>query len=311
MTSVLYDAPGPRARRRILIGSLIAAAALLAVTVLVAIQLYDQDQFEGDRWRPMFDPRHEQFQDLWTFLGGGLSKTGQAAALAMVFSLVLGTLFAVLRIHAMQTSPRRPAAARPGPLQRAGRQVGVRGYRWTVVGALEILRGLPVVIAVVYVDRVAPEAGIDLPKLWYLVIGLTAYNSVVIGEIVRAGVQALPKGQAEAAQALGLTRWQTLRLVLLPQSFRIMLPALISQLVVVLKDTSLGFFIAYEELVRRGNIAKETLGNPLQLLLVIGAIYVIVNYALSRLAVYTERRLSRTSAPGHAAAQDIAPVDVT
>src|SRR6185295_7725279 len=105
--------------------------------------------------------------------------------------------------------------------------------------------------------------GVDLSLMWYLVIGLTAYNSVVIAEIIRAGVQALPRGQTEAAYAIGLTRGATLRLVLLPQAFRMMLPALIGQLVVVLKDTSLGAFIGYEELLRRGNIGVQNLHNPI------------------------------------------------
>ncbi len=165
-------------------------------------------------------------------------------------------------------------------------------YRWVVIGALEILRGIPVIITIFFAARVLPDHGIKLPIMWYLVIGLTAYNSVVIGEIIRSGVNSLPRGQAEAAAALGLTRGQTLRLVLLPQAFRIMLPALISQLVVVLKDTSLGTFIYYEELLRRGNIAIQTLRNPLQMFLVIGLIYIAVNYTLSRVAVVAERRLT-------------------
>ena len=104
---------------------------------------------------------------------------------------------------------------------------------------------------------------------------------------------ALPRGQTEAAYAIGLTRAGTLRLILLPQAFRIMLPALISQVVVILKDTSLGAFISYEELLRRGNLAVQTLSNPLQLYLLVGALFITVNYALGRLAVVVERRVSR------------------
>ena len=112
----------------------------------------------------------------------------------------------------------------------------------------------------------------------------------------------MPKGQSESAYAIGLTRGQTLRLVLLPQAFRVMLPALISQLVVVLKDTSLGFIISFAELLRQANIAVQTLQNPIQMYLVVGAIYVIINYLLSRLAVYAERRLSTGRRGGPAVA---------
>jgi glutamate transport system permease protein len=269
MTAILYDAPGPRSRRRVVIGSVIAAAALLAVAALVAVRLNQQGQFAADKWSPIFNPGDENFPALWRFLAEGLLRTLQAAAWAMLFSLVLGTLFAVTRISA------------------------TRAYRWLVVSVVEVLRGLPVVVAIFFAARVMPELGIDLPLMWYIVIGLTAYNSVVIGEIIRAGVQALPRGQTEAAYAIGLTRWKTLQLVLLPQAFRIMLPALISQLVVVLKDTSLGAFLGYEELLRRGSIAIQSLGNPLQVYLTVGLIFILINYALSRLAVYIEHRLSR------------------
>jgi glutamate transport system permease protein len=130
------------------------------------------------------------------------------------------------------------------------------------------------------------------------VIGLTVYNAAVIAEIIRSGVLALPSGQMEAAYAVGLTRGQTMRLVQLPQAFRIMLPALISQLIVVLKDTSLGFIILYPELVRTGGIIVQNLRNPIPTYLVIGAIFVLVNYALSRLAVFVERRLSKSTISG-------------
>lgn len=270
--AVLYDAPGPRGRRRITIGSVVAGAVLLAVAYLVYRRLDDQGQFEAAKWSPLFDPSDPLFSQVWPLLWEGLQKTLQAAALAMVLSLVIGTVLAVTRIT---SSP---------------------AYRWAVVGLIELLRGIPVVIAIFFASRVLPELGVDLSTLWFLVIGLTAYNSVVIAEIIRSGVAALPKGQTEAAYAIGLTRGQTLRLVLLPQAFRIMLPALISQLVVVLKDTSLGAFIAYEELLRTGNIIVQNLSNPIQTYLLVATIFIVINYLLSKLAVYAERRLSRSRA---------------
>jgi glutamate transport system permease protein len=282
MSLVLYDRPGPKGRRRILIGSVIAVLVLAAAIVLVAQRLSDQGQFESDKWAPLFDPGHEQFRQVWEFLWGGLVNTLKAAALAIVFSLIVGTFFAVTRVSAAPS------------------------YRWLVVSVIELLRGIPVVIAIFFAARVLPELGVDLSLMWFLVIGLTAYNSVVIGEIIRAGIQALPRGQTEAAYAIGLTRGQTLRLILLPQAFRIMLPALISQLVVVLKDTSLGALIGYEELLRRGSIAVQTLQNPLQTYLLVGAIFVITNYALSKLAQYVERRLSTRRAAAPAAAIETA-----
>jgi len=270
MSSVLYDTPGPKARRRTLVGSIVVGLAALAVLALVAMQLDEKGQFEVEKWAPLFDPTDDSFPLVWDRLGEALGNTLIAALLAMTFSLVIGTLLAVSRITA------------------------ARWYRWAVVGLVEFLRGVPVVIAIFFAARALPEWGVDLDTLWFLVIGLTLYNSVIIAEIVRAGVNSLPKGQREAAESLGLRRSQVLSMVLLPQAFRAMLPALISQLVVVLKDTSLGFIIGYEELVRVGGQVVQNLSNPIQTYLVIALIFIIVNYALSRFAVYVEHRLSRS-----------------
>jgi glutamate transport system permease protein len=268
-TSVLYDAPGPVTRRRTLISSGVAGVIVLVVIALVIIRLASQGQFSAALWGPLVNPFDPSFLAVWRLLGQALVATLVAAALTLVFSLVIGTFFAVSRITAN------------------------RYYRWLVVGVIEFLRGVPVVIAIFFAARVLPEVGLDLPVLWYLVIGLTAYNSVIIAEIIRAGVASLPRGQAEAGYSLGLTRGQVLSSILLPQAFRVMLPALISQLVVIVKDTSLGFIISYEEFVRTANIIIQTLHNPIQIYAIVALIFIVINYGLGRLAEYVERRLSR------------------
>ncbi len=265
--SVLYDAPGPRAKRRVLTGGVVAGALLLAVLAVVSMRLIAAGQFTSAKWGPLIDPAADEFSPVWNLIGQALGNTLAAAVLAMLFSLVLGTALAVSRL------------------------TSALWYRWVIVGVIELLRGVPVVIAIFFASRVLPEFGVDLPVLWFLVIGLTAYNMVIIAEIVRAGVNSLPRGQREAGEALGLTGWQVLRTVQLPQAFRAMLPALISQLVVVLKDTSLGFIISYQELVRTAGILVQNLNNPIQTYLVIGVIFILINYALSKLAVAVERRL--------------------
>ncbi len=175
-----------------------------------------------------------------------------------------------------------------------------RAARIPIVGFIELFRGLPVIITIVFVWRAFEELDVNLDVLpggsglWYLVIGLTLYNSVIIAEILRAGVAALPRGQREAALAVGMTPRRAMSTVQLPQAFRIMLPALISQVVVILKDTSLvALFGFYIELLDRGNQIRQTLGNPIQTFLIIGLLYIVINYALSRLATWLERRLSR------------------
>jgi glutamate transport system permease protein len=278
MSSVLYDAPGPRARRTTLIGSVIGGLLVAGLVALGVVQLANNDQFAGDKWGPIYNPGNEYFVALWSALGGGLVNTLLAAAITLVLALVIGTVLAVLRIT---TSP---------------------AWRWLVVGLVELLRGLPVVITIYFASRVLPELGLSLPPLWYLVIGLTAYNCVIIAEIIRAGVNALPRGQTEAAYAVGLSRLQVVRIILLPQAFRIMLPALISQLVVIVKDTSLGFVVFnFEEFVRTANVVIQFFGGQLgtnitlQMYLAVALVFILVNYGLGKLAEYVQRRTSRAS----------------
>ncbi len=293
MSTTLYDAPGPRSRRRTLIGSVIALILVTILLALVVRRLAEQGQFSAELWGPLINPTNPQFPLVWNRLGQGLINTLIAAALTLVLALVIGTLLAVTRI------------------------TSTPWYRWAVVGLIELLRGLPVVVSIYFAARVLPELGIDLAPLWYLVIGLTAYNCVVIAEIIRAGVAALPKGQSEAAYSVGLTRGQVLRLILLPQAFRIMLPALISQLVVIVKDTSLAFIIVgFEEFVKTANqviqaFVNEGTPNPIQVYTIVAIVFIAINYGLGKLAEYAERRLSRakkTAAPP-AAADALDPIE--
>ena len=276
--TVLYDAPGPRARRRALLGTVIASLLLLGLIGLAVKRLADEGQFSMELWGPFIDPNNDNFDEVWSLLRRGLAATLVAAALAIVLSLAVGTALGTARI-----------------------MLG-RGARIPVVGFIELFRGLPVVITIFYVWQVLPELGVNVGPLpgseglWYLVIGLALYNSVILAEILRAGVAALPRGQGEAARAVGMTEGQVMRTVLLPQAFRIMLPAVISQLVVVLKDTSLAAILGlYIELLRRGNLIGGLLDNPIQALTVVGLIFILINYGLSRVAVWMERRLSRSS----------------
>jgi glutamate transport system permease protein len=274
--SVLYDAPGPRARRRAVIGGGVATLVVLALVGLVVKRLADQGQFSGTLWGPILNPSDESFPDVWALLGKGVLATLTAAVLAIAFSVIVGGVVGV------------------------GRMMLGRRARLPIVGLIELLRGLPVVITIYFASRVLPEVGLDLSGmpggagLWYLVIGLTAYNCVIIAEIIRAGVASLPGGQREAALAIGLTPGAAMRLVLLPQAVRVMLPALISQIVVILKDTSLAAVLGlYTELLRQGNLIAQNLNNPIQILSVVAVIFILMNYSLSRLATWVDQRSMR------------------
>ena len=260
--AVLYDVAGPRGRRRILIGSL-AGGLLVALAVAAAVaRLAANGSFEAERWRVLTQGK---------LLGRGLAATLRAALVAMVLAMAVGGLLAVARLS------RR-------------RWLSMPAVAW-----VELFRGLPLLLLILFLFLGLPAAGVTVSTFWALVAGLTLYNSAVLGEIFRAGILSLPKGQTEAAYSIGLRRGQTLRLILIPQAVRRMLPALISQLVTLLKDTSLGFVIAYAELLRTGRNAVEFLGGrySIPVYTAIAVIYIAVNASLSFLARWLDRRTRR------------------
>ncbi|MEV4655685.1 amino acid ABC transporter permease [Micromonospora sp. NPDC049301] len=304
--TVLYDVPGPRQRRITLVSSLVATVLLLIGAYFLIYRPLDaKGQFSMELWGPLIDPSNENFSQVWDRIGLGLKNTLTAAVLAIISSLVIGTALAVLRIQ-LKSLTRRRFTGLATPVSYLLRGLSVLLSAVTRV-CVEVFRGLPVVITIFFVARGFPEFGVTFDTLWYLVIGLTIYNSVVIAEILRSGMEGLPGGQGEAAAAIGLSPAQTTRMILLPQAFRIMLPALISQLVVVLKDTSLGFIISYEETLNIGKQIIGALGNPIQVYVVIAVLFIAVNYSLSKLAQYVQRRLSRGRKTAGTAGQTAPP----
>jgi glutamate transport system permease protein len=263
--AVLYDAVGPRGRRRIVAGSVVGVLLVAAVVGVAAARLAANGAFEAELWQVLTRG------DLQRLLARGLVATLRAALLAMVLSMAVGALLAVGRLS------RRRWLARP-------------------VGAwVELFRGLPLLLLILFVFLGLPAVGVTVSSFWALVIGLTLYNSAVIGEIFRAGILSLPKGQTEAAYAIGLRRGQALRIILLPQAVRRMLPALVSQLVTLLKDSSLGFVIGYAELLRNGRTAVEFLGGrySIPIYTAIAVVYIAVNGSLSFLARWLDRSTRR------------------
>lgn len=264
--AVLYDVQGPKARRRVLLYSLVGVLGLLLLGVLAVSRLAANGQFAADLYRPFVEE-----PQLYERLGVGLRNTLTAAAYGLVLALLLGVVLAF------------------------GRLSGLWFVRLPAIGIIEFFRATPLLLLILFFFLAFPLAfGQRLEPLQALVLGLTLYNGAVIAEIIRAGILALPKGQTEAAMAVGLRRGQALRLVLLPQAVRIMLPSLVSQLVVLLKDTSLGFIIGFEEMLRIGGQLVAVLDNPIQLYVLIALIYIVINISLSRLAGYLEGRQRRT-----------------
>lgn len=263
------DVLGPRGRRRTLVASSIAVVLLVLLAGVAVQRFADQGQLDSDRWDELLSEQALRF--LWV----GMLNTLKVAFVAGTLSLVIGTLLGLARLSTL------------------------RPVRWLATGYVQLFRALPSLLLISFsffgINQILVQQGstVRVSTGQAVVLGLTLYNSAVIAEIVRAGVRSLPRGQAEAAYALGMSRGQVQRSVLLPQAYLRMLPSLVSQLVTVLKDTAYGFVISYEELLRRGTIAGESTGDPLQALLLVAVGYIAVCFAVSRIARYLEKRVTR------------------
>jgi glutamate transport system permease protein len=278
--SVLFDAPGPRARVRNHVISAITAVVTLLVIWVVYSRLEAKGQLDAAKWKPFLT------SNLWvTYVLPGVQGTLTAAAVSIVLALVLGFVLGV------------------------GRLSTHNGIRWVCSVFVEFFRAVPVLIMMIFAYFLYATYDVFPSKYLALagvITGLTLYNGAVIAEIVRAGVNALPRGQSEAASALGLRWGQTMRSILLPQAVTSMLPVLISQLVVVLKDTAIGYQITFLEMVRQGTNVGSAYGNYIPALIVIALLMISVNFSLSAFAVWLEGRMRRSRrgpAPLH-----IAPV---
>jgi glutamate transport system permease protein len=285
MSSVLYDELGPRGRRRVRTASIAVYVGLALLAYVILGRLGDKGQLEGRRWANLKNP------DLVEFLAKGLWANVKAAVVAMALALVLGAFLALGRLS-------RNAAV-----------------RWPATFVIELFRGLPQLLLILGAALVLPRYGYELDAFVYVVVALTLYQGAVLGEIFRAGILSLDRGQSEAAYSVGLSYRQTMALVVVPQAVRRMLPSIISQLVTLFKDTSLGFVIGYEELLRRGKLATVEFGESLlQVYLLIALIFIAVNIGLSHLARWLEGRQQRRyggSAVTVTGVEDLAVLDTT
>lgn len=271
--SVLYEVPGPRTRTRYRLFGALSLVVLAGLLWFVYDKLAAAGQFSAEMWAPF------QYTTVQQRILDGVRDTLTAFGLAAAFSLVLGALLA------------------------AGRLSDHRPVRWAATGVIEFFRAMPLLIMIFALY----QAFFSSQPLWALVLGLTLYNGSVQAEIIRSGVRAVPRGQSEAAYALGLRKSQVMATILVPQAVRSMLPAMIGQLVVTLKDTSLGFLITYTELLYIGKLIAGNTSTPygypyIPVVLVIAPVYIVLCLALTALARWIESRgrrgaNRRTSAP--------------
>ena len=277
--SVLFDAPGPKARLRHRILTVVAGVILLGLILLILRGLAnpENNQLTAEKWAPFLT------SEAWLYYYlPGIGATLLAAAVSVVLALILGLLLGMGRLSELT------------PL------------RWFCSVFVVFFRAVPVLMMMLFAYFGLQQVGLFGPMLIFIsvVIGLTFYNASVIAELVRAGVGSLPSGQREAGLAIGMTANQTLAIVLLPQAITAMLPSMISQLVVILKDSALGYWINYLELLNQGKSFGTYQANTIPALIVAAAIYIVLNYGLSRLASVVEYRLKTRSKGGAPLAAD-------
>lgn len=270
--TALYDIPGPLSRRRHLVYGVVSTVLILALVGWVIYLLFDTGQFTSAKWSPF------AYKGIQELLLRGLGNTLKAFAIAAVLSLALGAVLAVGRL-----SDHRPV-------------------RWAATVLVEFFRAMPVLVMIFFIF-----VALKVQPLPALVAGLTLYNGSVLAEVFRTGINSVERGQHEAAFALGMRKTQVTTFVLAPQAVRAMLPTIISQLVVALKDTSLGYLITYEEFLHAGKLIASNLDYDLPFIpvvMVISPIYIGMCMLLSWFATWVAKRQRRNP---RTEAVDVAP----
>lgn len=261
MNDVLFDSPGPRTVARHRVYSAVALVVLLAGLGFVAYQLSGAGQFAYAKWEPFVTPVY-----LSALLGGVLT-TLQMAVTAVLFAVVLGVVLGV------------------------GKLSDHSWVRWPCWAVVEFFRAVPVLLLMILVFYSYGVTRGDSGAYWSVVVALTLYNGAVLAEVFRAGINAVPQGQSEAAYAIGMTKTQVMTIVLLPQAVKIMLPAIVSQCVVALKDTSLGYAVAAPGLTAVGRQIYTQFQSQVPTAIVLAAIYIVLNLILTAVATYAQKRL--------------------
>lgn len=225
-----------------------------AITLLVAL--------------PLFSP--EPYLDILRFVPDGILRTFQVTVTSIVFALIIGLLAGLGRIA------RNPIVNRIATIY------------------VEVIRGIPLLVQLFYIyfalGQILP---FPMPRLAAAIIAMSICYGAYMGEIFRAGIQSIPKGQMEAALALGMSRAQAIRKVILPQTFRVILPPVGNEFIALLKDSSLVSIVAVADLLRRGREYASQTFEYFQAYTVVALIYLVLTLFFSKMVAIMEERLSR------------------
>jgi His/Glu/Gln/Arg/opine family amino acid ABC transporter permease subunit len=259
LEDILFGAPSAQARTLTRVVSAVAAALLLLLAAGIVYRFHSAGQLEARFWNFFAWPT------TWAFLAKGLLGTLASAAMAAAIALALGLVLLLGRL------------ARP------------RLVRWPSIAAIEFLRGTPTLLLIYVCFLVLPSVGVKLSTYWMLTLPVGLSTAAVVAEVYRAGVLAVPRGQTDAARSLGLTETQVFFSVVFPQALRYIVPALVAQLVIVVKDTTFGYVVTYGELMQNAKVLIANYHSLVPVYLVVAALYCLVNYGISR----ASKRLGR------------------
>lgn len=261
--SVLFDVPGPRAVARQRVFTVVAAVLLAGAVAYAGIRLEQNGQFEYQKWEPFVSPVYIE-----ALLVDGVLETLKMAFSAILLAVGFGVLLGVGKLS---------------------EHWWVRRSSWALV---EFWRAVPVLLGMIFIWNLLGTDKESSPY-WAVVLALMLYNGAVLAEVFRAGVNAVPKGQVEAAYAVGLRKTQVMLAIQLPQAVKIMLPALISQCVVALKDTALGYVVLAPGLtyVARLIYSNADFGqNQIPTVFVVALIYIVLNLILTAIATWVQKK---------------------
>lgn len=258
--STLYEAPGPRARRRIAAATVCSVAALAALLAFVVHRFYITGQLAPRHWSFFLRPT------TWLFLGRGLLGTLEAAAVAGVLAFAMGFGMMLGRLHR-------------SPL--------VRGCSRVLI---EFSRGVPTLLFIYFFFLVVPQLGIRLPALWKISLPVAISAAGVVAEMLRSGVNAVPRGQQEAALSLGMTERSVFYRVILPQALHYVVPGLISELVIVVKDTTFAYIVNFPDVMQHARVLISNYDSMLSVYLFVAVVYILINYLLNQASLLAERR---------------------
>lgn len=255
----LYEAPGPKTKKYIMAATVVSLAVLAALLFVVIRQFYVTGQLDPKYW--VFFTRYST----WKFLGRGLAGTLKVAVAAGLMTFVAGLLMMLGRISSRL----------------------LRGLSTVLI---EFSRGVPTLLFIYFFFLVAPQLGLKLPAFWKIALPVAISASGVVAEVLRSGVNAVPKGQTEAALSLGMREGSVFFKIVFPQALRYVVPALISELVIVLKDTTFAYVVNYADLMQNARVLISNYDALLPVYLVVAMIYIIINYILNRISVTVARR---------------------